>query len=66
MSDATPGLRERAISYRDHLKTELAKVEQFLTMADYIDKASENVRSAFPANGADGDEAPLNLFDKTN
>lgn len=67
MTEASSDLRQKASQYRDHLKAELAKVEQFLAMADHIDKASENIRSAFPANGeGQADEEPLNLFDKTN
>lgn len=67
MTNETCDLRQSASRYRDHLKAELAKVEQFLAMAEYMDKASENMRSAFPANGeAQPEETPLNLFDKVN
>lgn len=64
MPDTTADLRQIATNYRDHLKSELAKVEQFLEMADHIAKASENMRSAFPADGKEknAEESPLNLF----
>lgn len=48
MSDPAPDLRHAAIQYRDHLRAELEKVEQFLAMADHISKASESLSSGVP------------------
>lgn len=64
MTDATSDLRQRATRYRDHLEAELAKVKQFLAMADHIDKATETMRPTFAANGEEesAEESPLNLF----
>ena len=64
MTDATSDLRQRAARYRDHLEAELAKVKQFLAMADHIDKATETIGATFAANGEEecAEEVPLNLF----
>lgn len=68
MPDRTSDLRAMVIRYRDHLRSELSKVDQFLEMADHLAEASENLQSAFPINGEarSPDDEPLNLFTKTD
>ena len=42
MSEAKTDLRQIACQYRDHLTSELAKVEDFLEMADRLEAPEED------------------------
>ena len=75
MPDANPDVRQLAVAYRDRLKAELAKVEDFLEMAEHLSASDERLGAGLlaaaasePADGndaADEDaEQPLNLFHK--
>lgn len=67
MSDANPDLQHIATQYRDMLKSELAKVEAFLAMAEQLSKSSEKLGSGLLVSDETEPELelggqPLNVF----
>lgn len=56
MATTESDLRQIALQYREKLKSELAKVDQFLDLADEISRSSEAFRSDGPSGASEPHE----------
>lgn len=56
MAGTESDLRQIALQYREKLKSELAKVDQFLDLADEISRSSEAFRSDAPSGSSEPHE----------